>query len=104
MGIGKCGVQGREVRKYLVAVNKAVEQAAFGKLPVVDFKFPKELTKDTVKTLYKLILSSHVHMHYKAVQEYLKVHHTIAPSQVQAITSDLSETKKTRRYRQSSAI
>jgi len=84
----------REVRKYLMTINQIGEQAAYGKQPIIDFKFPKELTKDVVKVLYKLILSSHMHMHYKAVQEYLKVNHVIIPSQIQVLTNDLAGIKK----------
>jgi hypothetical protein len=81
-----------------MTINQIGEQAAYGKQPIVDFKFPKELSKDTIKVLYKLILSSHVHMHYKVVQEYLKVNHAITASQIQILTDNLAETKKSRRY------
>eukprot|EP00826_Nyctotherus_ovalis_P061918 TRINITY_DN886_c0_g1_i4.p1 TRINITY_DN886_c0_g1~~TRINITY_DN886_c0_g1_i4.p1 ORF type:complete len:286 (+),score=110.22 TRINITY_DN886_c0_g1_i4:208-1065(+) len=60
-----------EVRDKLNLLGKLIENASKGEKIVVDFEFPKELTKEKTLKLYKLILMTHLHLHYTSVQKYL---------------------------------
>lgn len=61
----------QEVRDKLNLLGKLIENASKGEKIVVDFEVPKELTKEKTLKLYKLILMSHLHLHYTSVQKYL---------------------------------
>ncbi len=84
--------------KRLKQVDEIVGKAIYGEQPVITFEFAKELTKEKTVQAYKLILSSHMYLHYNAIQDFLALHSEITPSEVKSLIDGLADTKKSRRY------
>ena len=79
------------------SINELIKGASYGVQPIVEFNFPKELTKEIILQLYKRITSSHAYTQHKAMQEYIKTHSELVPNQFQLVIKELSEEKRIRR-------
>jgi len=86
--------KGRHVVKRTKLLNSIIEKAAHGIQPTIRFRIPKELTKEKVLNAYKLIMSSHAHIQYKAIKN---LNSKVTQGQLQAIQSQIDEFKKARR-------
>ena len=83
--------------KRLRVLDDIVGKAVSGEQPLVSFDFTKELTKEKTIEAYKLILSSHLYIHYNAIQDFLILHSKITPGEVRSLIDGLAETKKASR-------
>ena len=62
----------KDVKSRLDRLGKLIEVALVGDKIQVQFPIVPELTKEVTLNLYKLILTSHLHLHYDSVQKFLK--------------------------------
>jgi len=85
-----------QVKEKLDLLGKLIETALKGDKIVVNFKVAPELTKERTIKLYKMILSSHLHLHYMEVQKYIKDHPNATPEEIQQIfeNNDAEKTKR----------
>ena len=85
-----------EVKARLDILGKLIETALKGEKIVVDFEIAPELTKEKTLKLYKLILTSHLHLHYVSVQKFLKEHPSATEEEIQAVL-DSDDAEKVKR-------
>lgn len=86
-----------DIKAKLDLLGKFIETASKGEKLVVDFEFPPELTKEKTLKLYKLILTAHLHLHYKSVQKYLSKYPNATAEEIQIVISNDDEEKVKRR-------
>ncbi len=86
----------KDVKARLDLLGKLIETALKGEKIVIDFEVAPELTKDATMSLYKTILSSHLHLHYTSVQKYLKSNPKATAEELQAVV-DTDDTEKVKR-------
>jgi len=86
-----------DVKARLDLLGKLIETALKGDKIVVDFEVAPELTKEKTLKLYKLILSSHLHLHYTSVQKALKENPKLAAEDLQSVVDSDDDEKAKRR-------
>lgn len=87
----------REVVRRLRTIEEVIGKAVAGKYPTVRFEFGAELTKERTIQAFKLIISSHTYVYYKAVQSYVAERGEIEQGEAWTLLEGLVETKKIRR-------
>lgn len=88
--------QDKEIQSRLDKLGKLIEDSVNGKPIVVDFTLSPELTKEKTLFLYKMLLISHLHIHYLSVSKYLKEHENATPEELQEVI-DADEVEKRKR-------
>ncbi len=86
----------KEVKARLDLLGKLIETALKGEKIVVDFAVVPELTKERTISLYKMILTSHLHLHHMSIQNYLKNNPKACGEELHAVV-DADDTEKAKR-------
>lgn len=87
----------KDVKLRLDKLGKYIENAQKGEPIQVECEVAPELTKEMTLNLYKLLLTSHLHLHYVEVQKYLKDHPKATAEEISSVIEDNEEQKITRR-------
>ena len=87
----------KEVKARLDVLGKLIETALKGDKIVVDFEISPELTKEATLRLYKLVLTSHLHLHNMSIQKCLKENPKATPEDLQEVVDKDEDMKVKRR-------
>jgi hypothetical protein len=87
-----------EVKACLDRLGQLIETALKGEKIVVKFDIVPELTKEMTLRQYKLILTSHLHLFYTAIQNKLKENPKATAEELQVVIDNEDSHKIKRRY------
>lgn len=87
----------KDVKSRLDTLGKTIEIALKGEPIQVNFEVVPELTKEMTLKLYKLLLTSHLHLHYMTVQKYLKENPNASSDNLADVIENDEEEKLKRR-------